>query len=965
MGPGRAPTAGAVRTLVAQIVPTTDDFAYGTQPYGANVIGYLAAKLGLSYGGGTARLHSGYGTGLAALYKAAGGTDDKSFVRRQEFAENVRVSAVVRLHPQAGVVAAGQFVQASVIARYQASSLGSDGTASVELSGADLYEFRAEALSSTTIRYGLYRWAAGSNTPTTLATFDAAAEDAGHFKNDVELSLTAVTDGSDVDLTATVKNLGVGEPVASVVYQPGGHGNKTVTGTANPSGPSPSVGTIVSVPASGQPTLVGAQKGDGRIVVLTHTDTGGSVITGAGRCGFSLSREVDHGGGNKTVMVCSSFQVDDLDAVTTAWRDEWQRTALALCESVTDLHGTVGRNLASDFSTDQASIETTNPLKRNTSEQAAELVALADGGSGVDMDGETAGHYLLLPAPQNSFPAPALPVSTSFSVSVWARLDDLLLRQGNVLYSTLNNASTRGFQWRIELPVGLPINDGKMEVKLGDGSSISTFLSGSFTVTPYEGTTLCWICTYKANANTATGEGRLRWYLGSFGAVTLIGEVAVPSTMRPIWNILDPHAVGLRDPNDSPATDNAHYLDGLVDGVRVFYSELTAAQAAVVADQNLAPSILEPIGLVHSLDFESTVTENLPGSDDLYRPTFPAGVSDTANWWRGKGSSTLLTTPGILPVLPAPLASWDQFPATSSEHTRSVDIKHANSFSLAGILVRGTPSADPDVWSGYQLDVAVGAPAPIALWRVLGGVKTLLAVQDTSATTVDVLAATYATVAFTVSQLAGAGVGGPVVLAVSVDGGDIVFEPVGSGVSIDIDGNAVDVSSSRIVSGTATGILSFPYFSSSLIDNWSRAAVETTPNPDEYPNLVLPAEADGAFGDLSTVMSPEHPLRERRLAPRVSHEMDSGHEVRLALGTYEPRAFDLVASMDGDEYAAFLAFWDAHDGSVLGFNWTPNAVLLPWEGAGVWHFLEDSLEVARVDRVYRIAVTVEERRAGA
>lgn len=943
---------------MVQLWPSPDTFDHGAQPYGANVIGYLQTRLGPAFGDVPSHLHSGYGAGLAAGEAATAGWEPR-FVRRQDFAGDVRVTAVVRLQAVVGSLGTGQFAAASVICRAQGGGVTNDGTADVELTRPDCYEFRIEALTATTVRFRLIRWEGASSTD--LATADGSAADLNHFGNDIRLDLVAVDDGADVSLTASVANLAVGDPIATVVYEPGGTGVKRFTGTANPSGPPPSVGTVVPSPANaGGAKLGGLQvPSDGPVQVLSHTDTGGSVIQGPGRCGFGMQAETDHGDGNQTVMVCSAFEVEDLSGAEgeLAWRDEWARAALPLAGEITDRLGTSGRNLACDYATDQASVESEFVLKRSTGSEAAEAVPALDNGSAVELAGESAQHYLQLDSPANVFPPPPAEAVADFTVAVWARFDTN--RDGNTLYQVLGSLASSDaieIRWREKSPS----SQADIEVQLEDGDGTTEqFFTPEFAAAAYTGSPRCFVVTYKANANTATGEGRLRVYVGHFGVPTLLGEFTVPDTCRPRWNTDDPHVMGAREAPSGFLTSD-WWMDGALDALSVFYAELSALEVGRVCDQYLPREELLPLGLVHGLDFEGTVNANLPGSDDTYQPWHPAGVSDTADWWKGKGTAALLSSDGLVPVQPAPLVHWHQNPADGQDQTRSVRATPGDGFSVVGLVVRGTPTADPEVWSGYRLDVGVGSPASVRLYRVLAGVATLIAEQDPGAAGVVVASSVQSTVEFTV-QGTEAVPGSPPEIIAKVDSTPITFAAVeGGGASINLDDNVVDVSEERIASGPATGFLTMVFDTALLIDDWTQGEPEgAPPNPDAFPNAQLGTEYDEVIGALEDVLSPDWDIEPVHQAPRLDTEFESGHQHRLALGTYEPRRFLLRATIPPAEYAAFKAFWDEH-GAVVGFTWNPGA-FYDFEPPGTWHFVLDSFEWRKADRNDFVEFEVEER----
>lgn len=366
---------------MAQVWPASDTFDHGTPVYGSEVIGYLGLRPDSgSYGRG--RIHDGYGAGTAALIRGDPGDVTAGVMRRQLFVADVDVAATIRLHAVSGPATVAHFTRAGVVARIQGGTLAADGTPEIRHEDVDGYGFTAELLPPNQLRFRLVRWNAG--TETVLGTSDQSAADYGHMLSDTTLILVCEQSGGDVILTGKVSQVGLADPLAASIYQPGGPGGTQSSGSGAPGGPAPSVGTVLTPPADGGAVGKGWIKPKDSVPVLTVTDTGGSVITGLGRCGWLADVEQSHDSGAvTTVALCSALVVTDTSGDSTVvWRDEFARATPALAESVTDALGTTGRNLGSDWTTDAASIAT-DVLARDTTDEAASVGVQAPGATDV------------------------------------------------------------------------------------------------------------------------------------------------------------------------------------------------------------------------------------------------------------------------------------------------------------------------------------------------------------------------------------------------------------------------------------------------------------------------------------------------------------------------------------------------------------------------------------------------------
>jgi len=160
---------------------------------------------------------------------------------------------------------------------------------------------------------------------------------------------------------------------------------------------------------------------------------------------------------------------------------------------------------------------------------------------------------------------------------------------------------------------------------------------------------------------------------------------------------------------------------------------------------------------------------------------------------------------------------------------------------------------------------------------------------------------------------------------------------------VDLDGNVIDTSGDRILSGPAEGFHGFVDGLGNAYDDWSQGSLSGPTAADAAPNYPIPEEADDAFGDLSDVLDVDWALSMKITAPRVSASMESGHENRWAVDDYERRMIPMrkVGCSDA-EVEALREFWDDHQGGVIPFAWDPSP-FAEEQQAGYWRFAADSL----------------------
>lgn len=928
---------------MSQVMPSADAFDHGALVYGTNVIGYLGARPNAtSYQHG--QMGDGYGVGscsAGAQDTAQTSGNPSGWMRRQYMPTDIRVRMASRKHAVVGVPLAEHLVRHGVLARIIGGTLAQNGTSGVAYEGLTCYALLATYEAALPgIRFRIVRFDAGVQT--VLATKDDAANAIGDFTTDVELRLDVTTVGGDVLLQAYAANVSGDAGFAQVVHQGGGSGIPHIA-----TGGSTFVGTPL-IPVRGASAGIashGAYSGSGTAVALLEaTDSSVSKITAAGRAGFLIDceRAVTSPAVASLVSVASFFEVADLAVPTSpavVWRDEFKRAASSLSGSFADKFTTPHRKLASDYSCDQASGEAINILRRATGEEAALAPVIADFGQAIRLNGTD--EYLELQNAHKTFPAAALPSATEITIAVWAVLDTAVVGDNNPLYQgRTTGTSGAGFSFGVLNTLG----NYFLHVVLNGGGGFSGDVQGAtFAPTSYTGQRWCYVFTYKANANPTTGEGRVRFYAGRLGVAALLSEHVVAATIRPTWDNGATHYLG-HDTAGPPG-----FFDGTLDEASVFNRELTAAQVGQVCTETADPADFPSLGLAAGWHFD--VYTDIGGvSGKRWAPYYSAvagGVSaDTDDWFR-EISTVTVATPGLIPVYPgsAFTAIAQRPPSSSTDQHRAVRFKPVSETSIGGVLVRVSPTATQGLFNGYRLDAAPGNPARIAIYRVIGGVPTKMAEQDPDAGTAVITAGSYAAVSLQVRQRADGGPFGPVQLTARLSAVIVPMVSNEPGVTlVDLDGNVIDTSSDRIVSGPAEGFHGFVDGLDNAFDDWSEGALTGPTAADAAPSYAIPNEADGAFGDLADVLGVDWSLDVRSPAPRVVTRMESGHQIRVALDDYERRMIPMRKSGATDaEIAALRAFWDGHQGGVIPFAWDLSPFAAEQQ-AGYWRFVDDSLQ---------------------
>lgn len=898
---------------MTQLVVSPDVFAHGTPVYGDVVAGYLNCSMDTAL---RRRLHDGYG-GACAMQTNTGAaytTRGTAFARRELFPENVRVRAVVRKDVKTGTALASHLLRHGVYCRITAGTINDATLPSVFISNPTCYGFEIDEDGDGTHTLRLLRIVAGART--VIASVTSEASFPGSWISDHEMILTAETEGDgSVTLTAQIGGFYYGATAGGTgsfmghAGGPGSHGGSYTT-----SGQSKKKGAVPLVPPDAfigpPPSLLGgggaSLPASGPVTVLTFSDPAVSAIADPGRVAFLIDNERLVGTA-KTISICSAFTVEDVTDPAeplTVFRDEFSRVALKRAEVVTDLHGTAGRVIADDYSTGRFSLglATADLLRRDTGAERADILGAMSFGSAADGSGSAQSFMTSQPAGPMFAPGDAPAVDFQVTVAAWLRVDD---NKNFGIFCSSDGASIDGTEWEFQW-----IDAGASTFQLRMKTATGTYATGAIAEAGYVGSTHCYVMTYKARANPTTGEGRVRIYAGKGGQTFLLVQLTVPAADRPTFAPTDVVRVGRELPGLS-------CFDGRVDGLSVIWREATLAEVELLSNQAFSQQneVADIPNYAHGCDFN---THNF-STVWRFKPFFPV-VSSTpgAEWWQSSTGFTQAT--GILPDIAASrVATWDERGELSAfDQTRSLNAILRGAFSTIGIILRGTQATAGHSLgagaSGYLVEVGIGSPtAPVNLYRINNGVATRLARQ------IGALAVTI-NVAFTLEvsvQRQSGGTSDPAVISVQIGGTTVLWEIDGSVVdaTTSVDSDAViDVSSERVVGGSATGFVTAVDTTATDVDDWTRGSLPAIDAAAELASAGLPQEEDGITGNLATVFQAEYVTTGRvSTTRRADMLMEDGHSRRWLLDTYEPRAYSLGSNALTDaEKAALQAFYDAH-----------------------------------------------------
>lgn len=952
---------------MTQVFPITDAFDHGSPVYGDLVVGWLNFDTGSP--GAACRLHDGYGGGASYLAEAAAAdTRGTGFVRREVFPENVRVRAVLRKAAKTGTPLADHLLRHGVYARITGGTIANASGRDVLLDNPTCYGFEIDkgTISGYTLR--LVRLDAGVRT---ILAFISGTVFDGEWTQNHELILWVQTNGDGtVDLRAQLGGMylsggtGGGPAIGDYVTgQPGGDGH---FGGWTSQTESSKRGQVPLVPPDDfiSPVAPGFLGGGGggqlinteAITVLTYTDPASSALTGTGRCAFRIDNERLVGSA-QTYSRASTFVVEDITDPanpTVSFRDEFQRTALAQSEAIVDAFGTSGKVIADDYSTGRfaENIAAADALRRDSSTEQASVANALALGKGAVFDGGANAILTVGSWPDVFGPGVAAGASFEVTVAIWA---NVTTNQDAALFSSADGATIDGTEWQFQW---FDAGAGTMRLRLV--TATGTYASDAIAEATYLGATTCYVMTYKASAVAGTGEGRVRFYTGAAGVVTLLKEVLVPAADRPEFGGT---SGGVSIGRELPGLS---HLDGTADGLSVWWRELTEAEVGLVGNQAFGQQaeVADLPGLAHGCDFETET------SDD-FLPFYPAGLS-LANpdhlWTAGSG---VTAGTGLLPDVDASrLVHLDQRGEPSiTDQTRSVDVTLGGALSTVGVLLRATQGSAAHVLGagayGYLVELGVGSPAPINLYRVSNGNLTRLASQGSAlAVAEDVPFTLAASVVEDSGTRLSASLGGSSVTW-TLDG------TAGTGVTVAPDGlSVVDGSTSRVASGPTSGFTTAVDTDPTLFNDWALGLQASIDASAQSLSAHLPQEGDGATGDLADVLGAQYELTRRRsTVQRAEMGTVDGRRIRWLLDGYEPRFYALaVAGLSQAEADALRAFYDAHMPRYAGWLWA-RRVPFSWdpgvqtstqsEPPGLWVF-DGPLTFGRAGVLYTANVVIAE-----
>lgn len=948
---------------MAKVWPKTDDFDQGAiYGFGSSVRGYYGAvPTTADFQPGKA--HDGYGGAAASRIVVPNSTPGNAIglVRRQEFPEDVVVAMQARKEAVSGVARDTYMQRHGVIARAQVAtsvpSFGAGASRWVWFEEVSCYAFEARQVGASQFRLMLLRYAAGFET--VLAQTDILSGNVPEWASTHSLSLDVSTNGGDVDLVGRVGGVDIdsllggdaGETVFGTMGGSGegggpftqgdsaGQGGTLAIGDRTVTGPIGATGVKSKKRVGPIPSLIGG--GSDEADMLVHTDSSGSKLTGGGRCGFILDDEAIYGS-DQVVSVCDVFQVSTQAAGTVLWRDEWERAAPSLSAQYTDALGTVGRDVTSDYSSDQGGVEPTFLLTGDILGDAVTQGGKIDLGTAPDLPGTGAQvNGVSLNNPFEVFPPPNLPSATKVTIAVWAKIDSN--RNGNEFYQAGNvdESDTFAYGWR-DAGGGL----AQIEVRLGNGvaGAPSSYLSTTFSAAVGIGQSFCYIVTYAARVD-ASQNGRLRIYIGRLGQAALLDELVVSPSDEPGFSLqgvasTEAHRIGERRTNPVPGSNADRYLDGTVDQVSVFYSELSIAALSRVCDETVSKGELQALGIVHGLDFENVTTG---ASFHIWDPWTATVVP---------GNSARWLLPNGIPLVDGLVSQVDTSvfevihqrpPESDHEHSRGVTITLPTEGSRAGLALRYT--GDADVGTYYRILVGVGSPAPVSIERVIAGVGTVIAKQS-DASVAAVASTTPFDLVASVRRLDVADPSSSPLFVVSIDGVAIpVTVSSAVGAALDAGGSLLDNSSQRILAGAASGMLVVTAQASNVeLDDFEVVNPPDAPGPGNAPLAYLPGAADRKFGSLNDAMTPDWDVE---LTSDPDHSVrgrfHDGRPFKRALTTYSGRRFRLrsVSSLPA-ETVAMRDFVDEH-GAEFPFTFDPSG-FFPMQDAGTFVLAESSFQ---------------------
>jgi len=885
------------------VIPSDDSFDYGnagSDPYGTFLLGYLGWEPKSGVDAGLLVRSGAVGPGRAwAIGEEDIATNDDvpvAFMRRQSFQADCSVRAAFKFTARQGVATQDHGYELGVFARATGGTLTDDGTEFVHYVDGSAYAALLTRTGTDAYDLTIARWSGG--TETTLATKSLTLIAPTLVSKALRLRLDCVTNVSgDVELSAQVQNL--------AAYD------------VTPKKPSRPVGGF---------QLPGASVGildieDDWTELLSHTDSSGSKLTSAGRCGFLIEREREYdSGATRIVTAISNFTVRT-EAETILFADGFKRAAINLGRPFTDAWSDPATSVQGDWTHDLFSVEqdASVMLRRDTAAEEVTQTPTASPGSSMNLTPATS-DYLSIDLSDAGYVG-AIPLRSA-TLFTWACRTNLDANAaGNVLWDdflSLGNGQSIGFT--LGLTPGGAANTFRMyAIVSGTGTSSGT---------TYETADIAEASILSTTAHLAwtlsSANDRVRFYLNGTlqveRAMTEDPEIRGATETRVGWN-------------GTAGATTANFLDGRVDDLRLYWLELDAA-----ALQHLAATSLSGVGtgidfpsLGLLIDFEAAQSQvaTLGGY-------FPAthGVSPGVSW-AFEGSAA--TTTGISAAARTRAYSASQRPVDDDRNqNRAVTVELADVNTTAGPFVRGALAAD-GTFTGYRLDVRPAPDAVALLYRVNSGAETLLAQAS-----ITLALSTQYVVQLQVSRSNSGQPDSASTLAAYLGGTQIVLvaETAADNVFADSAGTIRDASTNRIASGKLEGfhILTPGGTGATDIDTWAQGPLDNLTFAIEGDSIVLRSEVSGVTGNLTdgvgTGNAPLQPLRRAQLAHIDVARYESSHPVRKLRGEVSRRGFESVSFLLSDsELTAFRTFFNDHRASEIPFLWTP-----PDEAQGTFSF---------------------------
>lgn len=942
-----------------------------TPNYGSKYLLYLGVQPQASNASfRPGNIHGGYGNGLAAMKGSNGSGDFVSsagVMHRDVEAEDVRVRLTAR---KALALGTGTKDEAhmrplvGVMARIQGGTLTDDGTVDVRFADPDCYLATVERQGDGTVRFKLSRYLSGTGSVLLQSEPFTPQDEAFYTDFDIELKLT--TNGSDVDFVLTVSGLEPPPGQSAVVAAPkfGGQFGGGPTFIENR--------IKFKIPIPKRPPMAGPDPLD--TIVLEGTDSSASAILGAGRAGFIMDRERIESDGTETVMLASSFLIeDDPDGTpTTLWLDDFIRTSLnSSLLLAADVHGIAGRSMQSEFSNDQFGIEQTNQLNRGTGDFVT-MDETEDMGAAADLSGVgTPAPQLFLNLPQAIYPNPPIASAAAWTFVLWANLT--ANRDGNGLVDHYDTGAEDGFAFGLVTSPDIGgLAAAKFEITLGNGTAATVYNSDPFVVEgKYLGESFAYAVTYKANTDPSNGAGRLRCYIGRFGQALLIDEIAVASSVRPTLQPTFSTILGERKDKTGAAADRA--LQGTIDLFAVAHS----AEVQLAGIDKLMATYFEETDPVAQLVADLDVSLDALWPMDVWTgsPLVTAPILGLASATLEMANGATEATSGLPTSIPSSKSvAFHHRPSflSSADQRVSVKFKLGGPLSRGRAIVRGAYSNAVGVYFGYALDVAAGSPAFIQLVRVgltsaTTSTREVIARQSLVSGSISISTGAQVKIDLEASQGGLGPLADPTIHA-EIDGVAVTWEVVSPHVLLDLNGDIRDPGgvlpgTAKLVSGGSVGFEVITVGSTAVeIDDFVIETPSlTAPDPATFPAYAIPAEDDGKTGSLESVLVPGWSIERRRNHPRKEDQFYDGTGVRMLLGTFARRFFEArLVGATSAEVVDLLAFFDSHKGRQIPFDFDPSA-FLPAEISGVFNFTEPRLRVGWSNNARVYAFGLEEK----